>query len=123
MRTRGRIRPAPQEITMDLQVYFKKIRALEEGLRDPSVVLVSIETQDGGREGVRTEVPRRTAARMIVEGAARVATAEEAREFQNQKVEAKRQADQIAAASRMQFTVISPNELRKLKGGASTGKD
>jgi hypothetical protein len=60
---------------------------------------------------------------MIVEGAARVATAEEAREFQDQKVEAKRQADQIAAASRMQFTVISPNELRKLKGGASTGKD
>jgi hypothetical protein len=31
--------------------------------------------------------------------------------------------DQIAAASRMQFTVISPTELRKLKGSAQPGKD
>jgi len=108
---------------MDLQVYFKKIRAMEESLEDPSPVVVSLETQDGGREGVRTEVSRRIAARMIVEGAARLATAEEAREFQEQKTEAKRQADQLAAASRVQFTVISPNELRKLKGGAQMGKE
>ncbi len=108
---------------MDLQVYYKKIRAMEESLHDLSVVLVSLETPDGGREGVRTEVPRRTAARMIVEGGARLATAEEAREFQEQKAEAKRQADQLAAASRMQFAVISPGELRKLKGGAQPGKE
>jgi hypothetical protein len=108
---------------MDLQVYFKKIRAMEENLKDPSVVLVSHETPDGGRQGVRTEVPRRIAARMIVEGGARLATAEEAREFQEQKAEAKRQADQLAAASRMQFTVISPTELRKLKSVAPAGKE
>jgi len=108
---------------MDLQVYYKKIRALEASLKDPSVVLVSLETPDGGREGVRTEVPRRTAARMIVEGGARLATAEEEREFQEQKAEAKRQADQAFAASRMQFTVISPNELRKLKSGSQSGRD
>lgn len=108
---------------MDLQAYYRKIRATEEGLKGPSVVLVSLETPDGGREGVRTEVPRRTAARMIVEGGARLATAEEAGEFQEQKAEAKRQADQLAAASRMQFAIISPNELRKLKGGAQAGKE
>ena len=51
---------------MDLQVYFRKIRAMEDSLKDPSAVLVSLETPDGGREGVRTEAPRRTAARMIV---------------------------------------------------------
>lgn len=108
---------------MDLQVYYKKIRAMEGSLRDPSVVLVSLETPDGGREGIRTEVPRRTAAKMIVEGAARLATAEEASEFQEEKVEAKRQADQLAAASRMQFTVVSPNELRRLKTGGQTAKE
>src|ERR1022692_3023809 len=48
----GRVRPTPQETTMDLQAYFKKIRAMEERLKDPSVVLVSLETQDGGREGL-----------------------------------------------------------------------
>jgi hypothetical protein len=108
---------------MDLQVYFRKIREMEETLKDAWVVLVSLETQDGGREGVRTEVPRRTAARMIVEGAARRATDGEASEFQEQKAEAKRQADQVAAASRMQFTVVSPSELRKLKSGAQPGKE
>jgi hypothetical protein len=108
---------------MDLQVYFKKIRAMEESLPDPAAVLVSLETPDGGKAGVRTEVPRRTAARMMVEGTARLATGEEAREFHEQKSEAKRQADQLAAAGRMQFTVISPNELRKLKGGAPQGKE
>jgi hypothetical protein len=108
---------------MDLQAYYKKIRALEENMKDPSVVLVSLETPDGGREGVRTEAPRRIAARMIVEGGARLATAGEAREFQEQKAEAKRQADQLAAASRMQFTVISPTELRKLKSGGQPGKE
>ncbi|HUD99068.1 MAG TPA: hypothetical protein VMR62_05800 [Bryobacteraceae bacterium] len=108
---------------MDLQVYYKKIRALEDSLTDQSIVVVSLETPDGGRPGVRTEVPRRTAAKMIVEGSARLATPEEMRDFQEQKVEAKRLADQLTAASRMQFAVISPSELRKLKAGALSGKD
>lgn len=108
---------------MDLQVYYKKIRAMEESLRDSSVVLVSLETPDGGRQGVRTEVPRRIAAKMIVEGGARLATAEEAHEFHEEAADAKRRAEQLAAASRMQFAVISPNELRKLKGGAQPGKE
>jgi len=108
---------------MDLQIYYKKIRETEQSLNDPSVVVVSLETPDGGRGGLRTEVPRRTAAKMIVEGAARLATPEETRAFQEEKAEAKRQADQAAAASRMQFTVISPSELRKLRGAGQPGKD
>jgi len=108
---------------MDLQIYYKKIHEVEESLKDPSVVVISLATPDGGREGIRTEVSRRIAARMIVEGTARMATADEARQFQEEKAEAKRQADQMAAASRMQFTVISPNELRKLKGVGQVTKD
>ena len=108
---------------MDLQIYYKKIRETEENMKDPSVVVISLQTPDGGREGVRTEVPRRIGAKMIVEGAARMATAEEAREFQEQKAESKRQADQRAAASQMQFTVISPAELRKLRGAGPAGKE
>src|SRR5579862_5688940 len=102
---------------MDLQIYYKKIREAEESIKNPSVVVVSLATPDGGKDGVRTEVPRRIAAKMLVESAARLATTDEAREVQEEKAEAKRQVDQLAAASRMQFTVISPNELRKLKSG------
>jgi len=108
---------------MDLQVYYKKIRALEESLKDPSVVVVSLETPDGGRAGVRTEVSRRTAARMVVEGGARLAAPEETRAFLEQKAEAKRQADQLAAAARMQLTVISPSDLKKLRAGAQPSRE
>jgi hypothetical protein len=103
---------------MDLQIYYRKIREIEQGLSDPSVVVVSQDTPDGGREGVRTEVPRRTAAKMMVEGSARLATNEEAIDFQERKAEAKTRADQLVAASRMQFTVVSQSDLRKLKSGA-----
>ena len=106
---------------MDLQIYYRKIREIEQNLSDPSVVVVSQDTPDGGREGVRTEVPRRTAAKMIVEGSARLATNEEAIDFQERKAEAKARADQLAAASRMQFTVVSQSDLRKLKSGTRSG--
>jgi len=96
---------------------------MEDSLKDPSVVVVSLDTPDGGRQGLRTEVPRRIAAKMVVEGGARLATPDEAREFQEQKTEARRQAEQLAAASRMQFAVLSPSELRKLKTGAQAGKE
>ncbi len=98
---------------MDLQIYYNKIREIEQGLNEPSVLVVSQETPDGGRAGVCTEVSRRVAATMVVEGRARLATAEEAREFQKEKADAKRRADQRAAASRMQFALISPNETKK----------
>ena len=108
---------------MDLQIYYRKIKEIEEGLRDPAVVVESLGTPDGGKPGIRTEVPRRIAAKMVVEGSARLGTAEEAAEFQEQKAEAKRRVDQAAAAGRLQFTVLSPNELRKLRGGAPASKD
>jgi hypothetical protein len=103
---------------MDLQIYYSKIREIEQSLSEASVVVVSRETPDGGKDGVRTEVPRRTAAKMIVEGSARLATAEETREFQLRKAQDKRRADQRAATSRMQFAVAAPDEPQKSKGPA-----
>jgi hypothetical protein len=102
---------------MDLQIYYRKIREIEQSLSTPSVVVVSQDTPDGGREGVFTEVPRRTAAKMIVEGSAHLATEEEATAFRERNAEAKIRADQVAAASRMQFTVVSQSDLRRLKSG------
>jgi len=107
---------------MDLQIYYRKIREIELSMSEPSVVLVSRDTPDGGREGVRTEVPRRTAAKMIVEGTARLATGQEVMEFLEGKAEAKGRADHLAAASRMQFTVVSQSDLRKLKGTRAGGE-
>jgi hypothetical protein len=104
---------------MDLRVFYQKMRQVEAELTERDVVIVSQETPDGGRAGVASEVPKGTAAKMIVEGKARLATAEEATAFREQMADAKRTADQAAAAGRMQITVISDSDLRALK---SSGK-
>lgn len=102
---------------MDLRVYYQKVRQVEAGLTERDVVVVSHETAEGGRAGVRSEVSKRTAAQMVVSGRARLATAEEAAEFR-QEAEAARQAiEQQRAASRVQFTVVSEADLRSLRGG------
>lgn len=103
---------------MDLKVYYQKMRQIEASLSEAYVVVVSQETPDGGRAGLRTEVARGVAAKMIVEGRARLATAEEAGEYREQVAEARRAVEQAAAASRMQITVVSEADLRALKGAA-----
>jgi len=100
---------------MDLKVYYRKRREAEESLPEPCVV-VSLDTPDGGRAGVRTEVRRALAAKMIVDGAARQATAQEVKSFLDEKAEARRAAEQLAAARRMQVTVVPSGEWRKTKG-------
>jgi hypothetical protein len=107
---------------MDLRMYYQKIREVEEKLADP-VVMVSLETADGGKAGMRTEVPKRVAAKLVVEGRARVADEDEARAFHEAVAEAKQNADQLADASRMQWVVVAPTESRNPKGTGRSGKD
>ena len=58
---------------MDLRVYYQKLRKAEQEIADEHVVVVSNETPDGGRPGQKTQVARAIAAKMIVEGRARLA--------------------------------------------------
>jgi hypothetical protein len=107
---------------MDLKAYYHKIRDLEQKFSTAHPVVVSHETPEGGIAGVMTEAPARTAARLIVEGRARAANEQETKEFQDQKTEAKRIADQLEASTRMQVTVVSESDLRALKGSKSITK-
>ncbi len=107
---------------MNVKVYYQKVKQMEATLVEPHVVVVSEETPDGGRAGVRTEVARRVAAEMVVQGRARLATAEEANAFREERAEASRAAAQALAAKRMQITVISDADLRALKGTAPRPK-
>ncbi|MBV8730802.1 MAG: hypothetical protein JO336_13440 [Acidobacteriia bacterium] len=70
---------------MDLRTYFQKIRDVESQIGDPYTIVVSVETGDGGRAGTTTEVSRAVAAKMIVDGSARLATAKEKQAFQSQR--------------------------------------
>jgi len=59
---------------MDLRVYFQKIRDVEAKIPGPYTTVVSVATPDGGRAGVLTDVPRRVAAKMVVDGTAKLAS-------------------------------------------------
>jgi hypothetical protein len=58
---------------MDLRAYYQNMRKIEAGITEPVVVIVSRETPDGGKAGVKNEVTRAVAARMIAEGRAELA--------------------------------------------------
>jgi hypothetical protein len=101
---------------MDLKLYYQKIRDIEAKILEEFPIIVSRETADGGKDGIKTEVPRRLAAKLIVEGLARLASTEEARLFREMLLEAKRVAEQVAAAARVQLAVLSSAELDRLRG-------
>lgn len=107
---------------MDIKVYYQKLKQVEASIGEPNVVVVSKETPDGGRAGVKTEVTRPVAAQMVVQGRARLATAEESEAFREERAKASRAAAQAAAAKRMQITVISEADLRALKGSEEKSK-
>jgi len=108
---------------MDLQVYYQRIRETEGKLVDEFPVVISENTPDGGKPGVKTEVPRRLAAKLIVDGLARLATKEELKSYRDGLAEARRIAERAAAASRVQVTVLSTTELDRLRSEARGHKD
>jgi hypothetical protein len=99
---------------MDLRAYYRKVREVEASISDEHVVLVSLATPEGGKAGVRTEAPKAIAAKLIAEGRARLASAEESEEFRTANRAAKEKFDQEEAARRMQVVVV-PADARRLK--------
>ena len=70
---------------MDLKLYYQKIRDTESKIPDVFPVIVSQETDDGGKAGSCAEVTRAVAAKMITEGTARLATAAEAKAYREDR--------------------------------------
>lgn len=59
---------------MDVRVYYQKVRDVEAKIPGAFAEVVSVATPDGGKAGTITEVPRRVAAKMVVDGSATLAT-------------------------------------------------
>jgi hypothetical protein len=107
---------------MDLRVFFQKLRRIEQEILDPHVVMVSHETPDGGRPGQLAEVSRSIAARLILEGHAHLATAEESAEFRAAARKALEEAQQRLVADKVQVNVISDADLRAMKSASRSDK-
>jgi hypothetical protein len=92
--------------SVDLRQYFKKIRDTESGLTESFPLVISLETTDGGKAGVISEVSREQAAKLIVESCARLANdAEKAAYFEKQASD-KKAADRAEMARRVQVTIV-----------------
>ena len=100
---------------MDLRVFYQKLRKIEEEIAESTVVVVSHETPDGGKAGRKAEVARGVAARLILEGRARLTTPEEAAEYRHALETATREAEQRAMAEKVHVNVISDADLRAIK--------
>lgn len=66
---------------MDLREFYARIRRIEEEIHEDSAVIVSRATSNGGRAGVKNEVPKAVAARMVAEEQAELASEQEAAEY------------------------------------------
>jgi hypothetical protein len=76
---------------MDLRIYYQKIRDAESKIAFEFPLIVSKPTPEGGKGGVKTEVPRRAAAQLIVDGLARLAEKEEVEAFRAALKEARKE--------------------------------
>jgi hypothetical protein len=96
---------------MDLRQYYKKLHELEAKISEAHVLVVSVESGDGGKEGVITEVTRRNACQLILDGRARRADQEETEAFRLDEKEKREEFQRAKTASRIQFQMV-PSEMR-----------
>jgi hypothetical protein len=98
---------------MDLKQYFKKIRDVENTIAEQYPVIASLETADGGRSGVLTEVSRTVAAKMIVDGRAVIASDEQRAAYLARMQAIKLAAEKLELAKRVQVAIIADSDLRQ----------
>ena len=97
---------------MDLKNYFKKIKDTESSIEEQYLLIVSVETPDGGKPGTVIEVSRQEAAKAMVEGRAVRANEEQKEGYYKQEAERKRSAEKAELSRRLQIAIISDSELR-----------
>ena len=113
---------------MDVKKYFQKLRELEASIRDAYPLVMSLETEDGGKAGLITEVPRSLAAKMILEGRAVLANEAEQESFRERQIAARKAAEKEELAKRLQVTVLTESDLhqqftaKKNQGSSVHGK-
>jgi len=108
---------------MDLRLYYQKIRDTQAKIADPFPVIESCDTPDGGTAGRLTEVTPPVAAKLIVEGVARLAKEEDAAAFREARAKAKQEADEARAAARVQMTFLPVAEWNRMQDAAKRTKN
>ena len=108
---------------MDLTAFFRKIRQLEKEIAGDYAVVVSNETPDGGISGRTANVPRTLAARMVVEGKARLATPEESARHHSEMARASEEGRKRELLGRAQVRLLSDGDIEALRSALKPAKN
>jgi hypothetical protein len=113
---------------MDVRQYFRKIRETEATISEDYPIVISLETGDGGKAGLLSEVSRSLAAKMMVEGRVMLATAEQKQKYFDDVQSARTAAEQADFARKLHLSIIedssvhTPFVTRKHNGPSGNGK-
>ena len=108
--------------TVDLRLFYQKVRQLEKEIAGSHAVVVSNDTPDGGRPGQTSEVARGVAARMIVEGKARLATPEECARHQAEVARGIETAKRRELMGKAQVRLLSDSDIETLRSALRPAK-
>jgi phosphopantothenoylcysteine synthetase/decarboxylase len=95
---------------MDVKQYYRKLKEIEATLEGQYPVVISVETADGGKSGVMSEVSRAIAAKLIVEGRAVLATDMQREEYLVRQAANRSAAAKAELARRVQVAIIADPE-------------
>ncbi len=96
---------------MDVRQYYRKLRDIEASISEPYLLVVSLETADGGKQGAVSEVSRYVAAKLILEGRAVLASEKEKLTYLEQQATAKKASYKADLARRVQVAIIADSDL------------
>jgi hypothetical protein len=101
---------------MDVRQYYRKLREIESGIAEEYVLVSSLETSDGGKPGVVSEVSREQAAKLLVEGRVTLSTGAERTAFFDKRSAEKKAFEKADMARRLQVTIVSAPDEKELSG-------
>lgn len=100
---------------MDIRQYFRKLREIEAAIAEEFPIVVSLETADGGKPGIASEVSRLSAAKMIVEGRAVLADDTAKAEFRARQIAAREALEKADLARRLQVAIVDQTALAQIR--------
>jgi hypothetical protein len=100
---------------MDVRQYYRKLREVESTIAEPYLLVTSMETSDGGKSGIVSEVSREQAAKLIVEGRVTLSTEVEGKIYFAKRTAEKKAFEKAEMARRLQVTIVSAPEEKELK--------
>jgi|GEM_PF-383542 len=109
-----------RKVYMDVRQYYRKLREIESGITEPYLLVTSLETSDGGKPGIISEVSREDAAKLIIEGRVTRCSEIDEKLFFAKRAADKRAIEKAEMAHKLQVTIVSAPDDKDVKGGIPT---